>query len=91
MDLSSIILVSLSTVGVTEVIKNFIQKGGKRIWTLATIVVGILMTLISVYFNEKVLLGIVSVSGATLFYDTVYKSFHKVFEKLSVESEENDR
>lgn len=76
-------LVALATVGTTEVIKNLIQKGGKRVWTIATMIVGILMTVIAFYLPEKVLYGIVGVSGATIFYDTIFKAFGKLFESLS--------
>lgn len=80
---SVLILVALSTVGVTEILKNLIQKGGKRIWTLATIVVGAVMTVVALFLPKEVLYGVIAVSGATIFYDTVYKSFQKVFENLS--------
>lgn len=73
--------------GVTEIIKNLIQKGGKRIWTLVTIVVGVGMSFIAFYLPEKVLYGIIGVSGATVFYDTIFKTFQKVFEKKPEESE----
>lgn len=81
---SILVLVALATVGTTEVVKNFIQKGGKRVWTLATIVVGALMTLVAFYCPEKLLYGIVGVSGATIFYDTIFKSFSRIFESLSL-------
>lgn len=71
----------MATVGVTEIIKNLIQKGGKRIWTLVTIVVGVGMSFIAFYLPEKALYSIVGVSGATIFYDTIYKSFEKLFKK----------
>ena len=83
------ILVALATVGTTEILKNLIQKGGKRIWTLVTIVVGVGMSFIAFYLPEKVLYGIIGVSGATVFYDTVYKTFQKIFQKEeSKEAEE---
>ena len=78
-------LIALATVGVTEIIKNLIQKGGKRVWTLATIGVGVCMVLIAFYLPEKVLYGIIGVSGATVFYDTIFKTFQKIFEKKSKE------
>ena len=75
------ILVALATVGTTEILKNLIQKGGKRVWTLVTIVVGVGMSFIAFYLPEKVLYGIIGVSGATVFYDTVFKTFQKIFQK----------
>lgn len=80
---TQLFLIAVSTVGVTEVIKNLIQKGGKRIWTLATIIVGALMTLVASFLPESVMYGTVAVSGATIFYDTIFKAFQKLFESLS--------
>ena len=74
-------MVALATVGTTEILKNLIQKGGKRVWTLVTIVVGVGMSFIAFYLPEKVLYGIIGVSGATVFYDTVFKTFQKIFLK----------
>ena len=77
--------------GVTEIIKNLIQKGGKRIWTLITLLVGVGMSFIAFYLPEKVLYGIIGVSGATVFYDTIFKTFQKIFEKKNSEvAEEKD-
>ena len=74
--------------GVTEIIKNLIQKGGKRLWTLITILVGVCMVLVAYFLPKEVLYGIIGVSGATVFYDTIFKTFQKIFEKKSDESEE---
>ena len=74
-------MVALATVGTTEILKNLIQKGGKRVWTLVTVVVGVGMSFIAFYLPAKVLYGIIGVSGATVFYDTVYKTFQKIFQK----------
>ena len=79
---SLILKIALGTVGVTEVIKNLIQKGGKKVWTLVTILVGSIMTVVALYCPEDVLTGIVAVSGAVIFYDTIFKAFQKFFEKL---------
>lgn len=87
-DYSVLVLVALATVGTTEVIKNLVQKGGKRVWTLATIGVGVLMTLAAFFLPEKILYGIVGVSGATVFYDTVFKAFGKIFENLAPKQSE---
>ena len=78
-----ILKIALATVGVTEVIKNFIQKGGKKVWTAVAIVVGAGMTVIAIYCPENLLTGIVAVSGAVVFYDTIYKTFQKLFHKLA--------
>lgn len=80
-------MVALATVGFTEVIKNLVQKGGRRLWTLTTILVGVVMTIVAFYCPGVVLYGIVGVSGATIFYDTIYKAFGKIFENFSVNVE----
>lgn len=83
----------MATVGITEIIKNLVQKGGKRLWTLITILVGVGMVFVAFYLPVKVLYGIIGVSGATIFYDTVFKSFQKIFENLNSknkDSEENN-
>lgn len=77
-----ILKIALATVGTTEVIKNFIQKGGKKVWTFVTLLVGAGMTVIAVLCPEVILTGIVAVSGAVVFYDTIFKSFKKLFEQL---------
>ena len=46
------------------------------------------MVLIAFYLPEKILYGIIGVSGATVFYDTVFKTFQKLFEKKTTEVEE---
>jgi len=88
MDFSKMAEVALATVGVTELIKNFIGKGGKKLWSLITIVVGVGMSLISIFLPEMVLFCIVGVSGAVVFYDTIFKAFKKLFDKISVKEEE---
>lgn len=77
-----ILKIALATVGTTEVIKNFIQKGGKKVWTLVSLIVGAGMTVVAIYGSENLLTGIVAVSGAVVFYDTIFKTFQKFFEKL---------
>lgn len=81
---------ALATVGVTELIKNLVQKGGKRVWTLATIAVGVCMSLVAFYLPEKILYGIIGVSGATVFYDTIFKTFKKLFENGRTEEVKED-
>lgn len=82
MDTIKIAEVALATVGMTEVVKNFIQKGGKRTWTLITLVVGALMVAAVEFLPETVVFGIVAVSGAVVFYDTVFKLFKNLFISL---------
>lgn len=77
--------IALATVGVTEVIKNLVQKGGKKFWTLVAIVVGTIMVIVARFCPEIILTGIVAVSGAVVFYDTIFKTFKKLFEKKGIE------
>ena len=46
------------------------------------------MVLIAYFLPKEVLYGIIGVSGATVFYDTIFKSFQKLFEKKTSEVEE---
>ncbi len=85
-----ILKIALATVGTTEVIKNLIQKGGKRVWTLVAIVVGAVMVVVATYLPDVILTGIVAVSGAVVFYDTIYKAFQKFFQKLGEKENIND-
>ena len=75
--------IALATVGTTEVIKNLVQKGGKRVWTLVTLAVGASMVAVAKFCPDVILTGIVAVSGAVVFYDTIFKSFKKFFEKIA--------
>lgn len=85
-----ILKIALATVGTTEVIKNLIQKGGKRVWTLVAIAVGAVMVVVATYLPDVILTGIVAVSGAVVFYDTIYKAFQKFFQKLGEKENIND-
>ncbi len=83
MDTTKVAEIALATVGMTEVIKNLVQKGGKRVWTLATLGVGAVMVAAAEYLPDTVLHGIVAVSGAVVFYDTIFKAFKKIFARLN--------
>ncbi len=48
-------------------------------WTLITILVGAGVTFAAFYLPEEILYGIVGVSGATIFYDAIYKRFKELF------------
>lgn len=88
MDFGKMAEVALATVGVTELIKNFIGKGGKKVWSLVTIIVGAGMSALSVFCPEIILQCIVGVSGAVVFYDTIFKAFKKLFEKIGTKEGE---
>lgn len=81
MDTSAIIKVAVATVGVTQLLKNLIGKGGKTLWTIVTILVGTGITIIQCLCPAIIMDGIIAVAGATVFYDTIYKSFEKLFKK----------
>ena len=87
MDFGKMAEVALATVGVTELIKNFIGKGGKKVWSLVTILVGSGMSAIGIFCPETVLQCIVGVSGAVVFYDTIFKAFQKLFAKIGNKEE----
>lgn len=49
---------------------------------MATVFVGTIMAFVAFYLPEQVLYGIIGISGATVFYDTIFKAFQKCFENL---------
>ena len=88
MEATEIFRIAIATVGVTELIKNFFDgKGSKKIWSLVAIVVGVGCIFVSTYLPEKVLDGMTAISGAVVFYDTIFKSFKKWFEKIGKNDE----
>ena len=81
MDTAIIVKVAVATVGVVQLIKNLINKGNKLVWTLVTIGVGFGMTGLQYLAPTWVMDGAIIVSGASLFYDTIYQTFEKIFKK----------
>lgn len=85
MDTATIIKVAVATVGVTQLLKNLFvtkdgtTKGGKVIWTIITVLCGIGITAVQSLCPSIITDGIIAVSGATIFYDTIYKTFEKLF------------
>lgn len=80
--------IALSTVGVTEVLKKYISITGTKLWTTITLLVGTGMIFVVLYCPDVVVIGIVGVSGAVIFYDTIFKCFKKLFEKMTVKENE---
>ena len=80
----------VAIVGTVGVIKNFIPKGGRKFWTFLTLVVGIGIAVVAFYLPIKVLQVWVAVTGATLFYDTIFQSFKKLIESIGNKSESQD-
>lgn len=81
MDTAAIVKVAVATVGVTQLFKNLIGKGGKVLWTTITILVGIGILVIQCLCPPVVMDGIIAISGATIFYDTIYQTFEKIFKR----------
>lgn len=81
MDTTAILKVAVATVGVTQLLKNLIGKGGKTSWTIITILAGIGITAIQCLLPSIVMDGIIAISGATIFYDTIYKTFEGIFKR----------
>lgn len=83
MDTSAIVKVAVATVGVVQLLKNLItiKKGGKILWTFITILVGIGISAVQYLCPSVVMDGIIAISGATIFYDTIYQTFERIFKK----------
>ena len=82
MESELLIWTMVAIVGTVGVIKNLIGKGGKKIWTLATIIIGIGVPVAALNLPLRVIQVWVAVTGATLFYDTIFKAFQKLIEFL---------
>ena len=85
MDTSLIVKAAMGTVGIIQILKNFITFKNNKLWTLPTFVIGIGLSCLGLYVNDKVLDVILVVCLATLFYDTVYRALenlaHNAFRK----------
>ena len=88
METEILIWTMVAITGTVGVIKNFIDKGGKRVWTVVTLVVGAGVAIAAMYLPLKALQVWVAVTGATLFYDTIFKSFQKLIEKIAQKEDE---
>ena len=82
MESELIIWTMICIVGTVGVIKNLVGKGGKRVWTVVTVVVGTGVAVAAIHLPVIVLQVWAAVTGATLFYDTIFKSFQKLIEFL---------
>lgn len=71
---------ALSIVGTVQLLKQFIPCKKGWVWTIITILVGFGICLIQSRFPH-VAEPIVMVTGATIFYDTIYQSFEKFFKR----------
>lgn len=77
METEEIIKAAIATVGVTQLLKSFIPVKRGWVWAITTIFVGIMICIIPTRF----LAPLITVSGATLFYDTIYQTFEKLFKR----------
>lgn len=77
----------VAIVGTVGVIKNFINKGGKKIWTVVTIIIGIGVAVAAMFLPLEALQVWVAVTGATLFYDTIFKAFQRLIERIADKGE----
>ena len=69
---------SLAIVGTTPLLKTFRPLKSGRVWGLITVFVGVGICLIPVTFLDPVIV----ISGATLFYDTIFQSFENLFKRF---------
>ena len=77
----------VAIVGTVGVIKNFINKGGRVVWTTATMIIGVGVAIAAMYLPLKALQVWVAVTGATLFYDTIFKAFQRLIERIADKEE----
>lgn len=77
---SNILWIMLCIVGITELIKGFFKSVPKWLSILLTIFVGVCVSCLYIFlpnYWDKIRVVLVSISGATVFYDTVLKTFQK--------------
>lgn len=80
MNMEHIFKCTLSIVGTVQLLKQFIPCKKGCVWTIITILVGTGIYLIQSQYPQ-VSEPIVTVTGATIFYDTIYQSFEKIFKR----------
>lgn len=72
-----IVKLSIAVVGIVQIIKNVVPaKGNRLIWTGVTIVVGVGIAYLQ---HVQPIDAVIGISGATIFYDTIYKKFESLF------------
>ena len=69
--------------GTVGVLRNFVEAGGRKIWTLATLAIGAGIAVAALRLPIKALQVWVAVTGATLFYDTIFKAFENFIENFA--------
>lgn len=83
MNAESIFKGAISIVGVVQLLKNFIPIKAGWVWTIFTILVGIGISALQYLSPTWVMDAIITISGASLFYDTIYQTFEKLFKRES--------
>lgn len=73
----------VAIVGTVGVLKKLIEKGGRKTWTVVTVVVGVGVAYLALKLPIEVVQVWVAVMGATLFYDTIFKAFEKLIGKIA--------
>ena len=73
----------VAIVGTVGVLKKLIEKGGRKTWTVVTVVVGVGVAYLALKLPIKAIQVWVAVMGATLFYDTIFKAFEKLIGKIA--------
>lgn len=91
METTAICKAALATVGVVRLIKNLIPKTlPKWLWSILTIIIGSGICVVQYLCPAWVMDAVITVSGATVFYDTIYKGFEKLFMKLFDKGGDNE-
>jgi len=70
--------------GTVGILKNFVNFSflGKKFWSLTTLVIGTGIGILAIKVPLEVIQVWTAVTGATLFYDTIFKIFQKVLENI---------
>lgn len=84
MNTEEIIKGALAITGVVQMLKSFLPFKKGWVWTLITIIVGCGICLIP----SSSLSPIITVTGAALFYDTIFQSFEKLFKRSQTAGEQ---
>ena len=87
MNTEEIIKGALAIVGATQMLKSFIPLKKGWLWTIITILVGCVICLIQSLYPTAITWAI-TISGASLFYDTIFQTFEKVFKKTDAKEEQ---
>lgn len=97
---SGVIVCAICIVGLTQVIKNFIDDGDittrneKKIkgwvWTIVLAVVSVIVVFTYEELPPVVIMVLLSLSAASLFYDIIYKGFQAIIKSVLKKNGGND-